>query len=55
MSISKIFIPNFVCDLTNKIYNIIEQNFYSVDRVMPQGGTWGAGSKSLAWGFATAL
>ena len=33
----------------------IEQNFYSVAKVMPRGGTGGAGeSKTLAWGFAMA-
>ena len=36
----------------------IEQNFHSVARVMPQGGTlgcWGGGgAKTLAWGFAMA-
>ena len=55
MSISKIFIPNFVRVLTNK-RKYIENNVYSVDGVMPQGwdlGCWG-GSKTLAWGFAMA-
>ena len=35
----------------------IEQNFHSVARVMPRGGTcgcWGGESKTLAWGFAMA-
>ena len=36
----------------------IEQNFHSVARIMPQGGTWGAGEgvfkKTLVWGFAMA-
>ena len=36
MSISKIFIPNFVRVLTNK-RKYIEQNFYSVAGVMPLG------------------
>ena len=36
MSVSKIFIPNFVIVLTNK-RNYIERNFYSVAGVMPQG------------------
>ena len=36
MSVSKIFIPNFVCVLTNK-RNYIEWNFYSVAGVMPPG------------------
>ena len=36
MSISKIFIPNFVGVLTNK-RKYIEQNFYSVAGAMPQG------------------
>ena len=49
MSISKIFIPNFVCVLTIKDRKHIEQNFYSVAKVMPRGGTagcWG-GQKLL--------
>ena len=34
----------------------IEQNFYSVVRVMPRSGTWGCWreSKTLVWGFAMA-
>ena len=34
----------------------IEQNFHSIVRVMPRGGTWGCWreSKTLAWGFAMA-
>ena len=33
----------------------IEQNFYSVDEIMPQGWDWGCwGLKTLAWGFAMA-
>ena len=56
MSISKIFIPHFVCILTNKDRKHIEQNFYSVAKVMPQGGTAGmlGESKTLVWGFAMA-
>ena len=55
MSIIKIFIPNSLC-LFSQINDRkhIEQNFHSVARVMPQGGTcgcWGE-SKTLAWGFA---
>ena len=44
-SISKIFIPNFVCDLTNKRYKTYQTGFfYSVTGVMAQGvGLWGAG------------
>ena len=55
MSISKIFIPNFVCVLTNK-RKYFEQNFYSVAGVMPHGWDYGGagGSKTLAWGFAMA-
>ena len=56
MSISKIFIPNFVHVLTNK-RKYIDQNFYSVAGVMLQGwdlGVLGGGSKTLAWGFAMA-
>ena len=52
MSYSMIFIPNFVCVLTNIKH--IEQNFHSVAGVMPQG--WYLGvlgeSNTLAWGFA---
>ena len=36
MSVSKIFIPNFVRVFANK-RNYIEQNFYSVAGVMPEG------------------
>ena len=43
MSISKMFIPNFVCVLTKKDRKRIEQNFHSVARVMPRVGTAGAG------------
>ena len=53
MSISKIFIPNCVRVLTNK-RKYIEQNFYSVAGVMPQGWDLGVlgGQKTLASGFA---
>ena len=51
MSISKVLIPNFVCVLINKRYNIIERNFHSVARVIPQGGTWGAGVKVFSVGI----
>ena len=47
----------FVCVLTNKKdRKHIEQNFHSVARVMPRGGTCGClgESKTLAWGFAMA-
>ena len=51
MSISKIFIPNFVCECVFsqiKDRNYIEQNFHSVAKVMPQGGTAGCwGSQKL--------
>ena len=57
MSISKICIPNSLCVFSQiKDRKHIEQNFSSVARVMPRGGTcgcWGE-SKSLAWGFAMA-
>ena len=55
MSVSKIFIPNFVRVLTNK-RNYIERNFYSVAWVMLQWWDLGVlgGSKTLAWGFAMA-
>ena len=46
MSISKIFIPNFVRVLTNK-RKYFEQNFYSVAGVMPQGWDGGAGGQKL--------
>ena len=42
MSISKIFIPNFVCVLTNERYKHIRRDFYSVVWVMPQGWDFGA-------------
>ena len=55
MSISKIFIPNSLCVFSQiKDRKHIEQNFHSVARVMPRGGTyrcWGE-SETLAWGFA---
>ena len=55
MSISKIFIPNFVCVPQIKDRKHIEQNFCSVAKVMPRGGTSGCwGSKTFAWGFAMA-
>ena len=54
MSISKIFISNSLCVFSQiKDRKYIEQNFHSVARVMPWGGTcgcWGE-SKTLAWGF----
>ena len=40
-SISKIFIPNFLCVLTNERYNI-RRDFYSVPWVMPKGWDFGA-------------
>ena len=54
MSYSMIFIPNFVCVLTNRKH--IEQNFHSVAGVMPQGWDFGVlgESNTLAWGFAMA-
>ena len=57
MSISKTFIPNFLCVFSQiKDRKHIEQNFLSVARVMPRGATcgcWGE-SKTLARGFAMA-
>ena len=54
MSYSMIFIPNFVCVLTNRKHT--EQNFHSVAGVMPKG--WDLGvlgeSNTLVWGFAMA-
>ena len=41
MLISKIFIPNFVCVLTINDRKYIEQNFHSVAKVLPWGGTAG--------------
>ena len=41
-SVSKIFIPNFVCVLTNERYKHIRQDFHSVAWVMPQGWDFGA-------------
>ena len=43
MSISKIFIPNFVCVSQIKDRKHIEQNFHFVARVMPESRTSGAG------------
>ena len=42
MSISKIFLPNFVCVLTNERYKTSQMGFYSVAWVMPQGWDFGA-------------
>ena len=42
MSISKIFISNFVCVLTNERYKHIRWDFSSVVWVMPQGWDFGA-------------
>ena len=36
-SISKIFIPNFVCVLTNERYETYQTDFNSAPWVMPQG------------------
>ena len=36
-SVSKIFIPNFVCVLTNARYKTYQTGFYSVTWVMAQG------------------
>ena len=49
MSISKIFIPNSLCVFSQiKGRKRIEQNFHSVARVMPRGGTcWCWGSQKL--------
>ena len=41
MSISKIFIPNFVCVLTNERYKTYQTGFLFCRLVMPQG--WGTG------------
>ena len=41
-SISKIFIPNCVCVLTNERYKTYQTGFYSVAWVMPQGWDLGA-------------
>ena len=52
MSISKIFIPNSLCVFSQiKGRKRIEQNFHSVARVMPRGGTCGCwGSQKLKRG-----
>ena len=42
MSISKIFIPNFVCVVQMKNTNHIRLNIHSVTLVMPQGWDFGA-------------
>ena len=41
MSISKIFIPNFVCVLTNEKSKNIRRDFHSVTWAMPQGWDFG--------------
>ena len=43
MPIYKIFIPNLCVFSQIKDRIHIEQNFHSVAKVMPRGGTWGAG------------
>ena len=40
-SISKTFIPNFVCVLTNEIQNISDAIFILLPRSCPRGGTLG--------------
>ena len=42
MSNSKIFIPNFCVFSQIKERKYIEQNFHSVAKVMPRGGTAGS-------------
>ena len=42
MSISKIFIPIFVCVVQMKDTNHIRRTFHSVTLVMPQGSDFGA-------------
>ena len=50
MSISKIFVPNFVSVLTNKRH--IEHNFHSVAGVIPQGWDLGLlGVKNFSMGI----
>ena len=53
-SISKIFIPNFVCVLINERYKHIRRDFHSVPLVMPQEvGLWGAGGAQRVIFFQT--
>ena len=42
MSISKIFIPNFVCVLTNERCKTYQTGFLFCPLVMPQGSDFGA-------------
>ena len=42
MSISKIFIPNYVCVVQMKDTKHIRRDFHSVTLVMPQGVPWGS-------------
>ena len=42
MSISKIFIPNFVCVVQMKDTKHTRWDFHSVTSVMPQGSDFGA-------------
>ena len=48
MSISKIFIPNFVCVLTNERYNIYQTGFlFYCQGHAPGVGLWGAGGAEV--------
>ena len=53
MSISKTFIPIFLCVFSQiKDRKHIEQNFHSVAKVMPRGGTEGClGSQNFTVGY----
>ena len=52
MSILKIFIPNSLCVFSQiKDRKHIEQNFHSVARVMPRGGTCAGGVKNFSVGI----
>ena len=53
MSISKIFIPNFVCVVQMKNTKHIRRDFHSVTFVSPRGGTlgsWGVKKKNFKHG-----
>ena len=49
MSISKIFIPNYVCVVQMKDTKHIRWDFHSVTLVMPQG--WDFGALGVPMGF----
>ena len=55
MSISKIFISNFVCVLTNERYKTYQIGFHSVAWVMPKGSDLGALGVTLNHKFCVSI